>query len=752
MTPGKDYAFEVKATDQNGKVSSQTLSLHINAPPVITGFNSLTTPEPAFPVLLPLATFVINATATDPDNTNVSYYWQQTSNLPCDLSGENTAALTLSNLTAGTYTFELTVTDPEGETDTKTCQVTVTGGDGSALIAYAGKDRLIAQTQTPVSVVLSGAEITDPNNQPLTYSWAQISGDVVSILTPDAQDITLDILKAGEYVFRLTVTNADGESDTDQIKITISPNQPPIAAAGPDRFVYLPVPTITLIGSDKENSPLQYAWQQIGTSPNTAELTNADKSAVTINGNLVTGEYEFELTVTDQAGLSSSDRVKLRVGEGNEAYTYTQVSQENGAYFLASFAQGGITQTTTATREVGDKKYELKDHLGNMRVVIGDEKEAEGSGTVTLKVALRNYSNYYAFGMGMPNGSWSASNYRYGFNGKEKENDWSGYDFGARLYDEKIARFRSVDPRSWIFPDISPYIYADDNPIALVDVDGEGPILPPVYNLSNFQRARSYDITLYDAFKSSHNSSLSHLQKAAWYNVTHTVKTNWWTNYGVAGEAQVLKTLNAFSFSGVVADSYKSGLPDVEKALDLAKHALFNVEIKHSPDKLTDISLNAKGVTQETPFYHTFDVVGISYNPFLGWQAQVTGARIEKYTKNTEFIYEVKTLSPDNEDIIGLIESGIRQLLVNPKVEGGGVPVLVIDKGTFLKAVSSKEGRVKITDGINALRRKGGGVFLEDGLNKKASESLDNLIKGIRLTDAPPSNYYDKTDEKNKHE
>ncbi|MBC8110473.1 MAG: hypothetical protein H7Y04_05380 [Verrucomicrobia bacterium] len=65
-----------------------------------------------------------------------------------------------------------------------------------------------------------------------------------------------------------------------------------------------------------------------------------------------------------------------------------------------------------------------------MRVVIGDEKEAEGSGTsVTLKVALRNYSNYYAFGMEMPGGSWSSSTYRYACNDKEKDTDFQNNYF-----------------------------------------------------------------------------------------------------------------------------------------------------------------------------------------------------------------------------------------------------------------------------------------------------------------------------------
>ncbi len=51
----------------------------------------------------------------------------------------------------------------------------------------------------------------------------------------------------------------------------------------------------------------------------------------------------------------------------------------------------------------------------------------------------------------MPNRKYSASNfYRYGFNGKEKDNEAKGegnqYDYGFRVYDPRLGRFLSEDP------------------------------------------------------------------------------------------------------------------------------------------------------------------------------------------------------------------------------------------------------------------------------------------------------------------
>lgn len=67
--------------------------------------------------------------------------------------------------------------------------------------------------------------------------------------------------------------------------------------------------------------------------------------------------------------------------------------------------------------------------------------------------------------------------YRYGFNGKEKDDDTYGdgneYDFGARIYDARLGRFLGIDPKAVISPDHSPYSYAKLNPLVYIDANGE---------------------------------------------------------------------------------------------------------------------------------------------------------------------------------------------------------------------------------------------------------------------------------------
>ena len=67
--------------------------------------------------------------------------------------------------------------------------------------------------------------------------------------------------------------------------------------------------------------------------------------------------------------------------------------------------------------------------------------------------------------------------YRYGFNGMEKDDELKGsgnsLDFGARIYDSRIARFNSMDRFANKFAYQSPYLFAGNTPIMGIDVNGD---------------------------------------------------------------------------------------------------------------------------------------------------------------------------------------------------------------------------------------------------------------------------------------
>jgi RHS repeat-associated protein len=76
----------------------------------------------------------------------------------------------------------------------------------------------------------------------------------------------------------------------------------------------------------------------------------------------------------------------------------------------------------------------------------------------------------------MPTRHESSAGYRYGYNGKELENDTDldVYDYGARFYNPAVPFFWSIDPKADKYTFQSPYVYAQNNPVLYMDINGEG--------------------------------------------------------------------------------------------------------------------------------------------------------------------------------------------------------------------------------------------------------------------------------------
>lgn len=66
----------------------------------------------------------------------------------------------------------------------------------------------------------------------------------------------------------------------------------------------------------------------------------------------------------------------------------------------------------------------------------------------------------------------SPDGYRFGYNGKEDDNETGTQDYGMRIYNPALARFLSVDPLFKSFAFYSPYQFAGNTPIMAIDLDG----------------------------------------------------------------------------------------------------------------------------------------------------------------------------------------------------------------------------------------------------------------------------------------
>lgn len=164
--------------------------------------------------------------------------------------------------------------------------------------------------------------------------------------------------------------------------------------------------------------------------------------------------------LTDEFGIYGSSR--LGVWSPNAPATYLD----------------GLNARGDEYRIAGDKMYELSNHLGNVMVVVSDKKlgidnNADGKANAYYADVV-SANDYYAFGMPMPGRSYSSPSYRYGFNGKEKDDEAKGsgnsIDFGARIYDPRLGRWQTHD--NVLKPWLSPYEFGKNNPVNMIDPDG----------------------------------------------------------------------------------------------------------------------------------------------------------------------------------------------------------------------------------------------------------------------------------------
>ena len=128
------------------------------------------------------------------------------------------------------------------------------------------------------------------------------------------------------------------------------------------------------------------------------------------------------------------------------------------------------------TNLVGDKRYELNNHLGNVLSIITDRKLADNDSESFFKPDVISYNDYYPFGMLVPQRNYSSPEYRYGFQGQEKDDEIKGngnsINYKFRMHDPRVGRFFSVDPLARDYPWNSSYAFSENRVIDGVELEG----------------------------------------------------------------------------------------------------------------------------------------------------------------------------------------------------------------------------------------------------------------------------------------
>ena len=241
-------------------------------------------------------------------------------------------------------------------------------------IAVAGPDQVI--TLPTDSVLLNGRSSRDPDGTISSWLWQKISGPAFfNVLKPNDSITSVKNLATGIYQFELNVKDNGGLSAKDTMQLIVdavtTANHPPVANAGPDQTITLPINTTMLDGSastDPENNITSYSWTKI-LGPSSFSINNANVVQTQV-ANLIQGVYQFELKVADAGGLFSKDTMQVTVndpippqitcGDSNRAQVTVQLIPVG----ILSKARVGISVASAGNKIVFAGGYEINGSSG----------------------------------------------------------------------------------------------------------------------------------------------------------------------------------------------------------------------------------------------------------------------------------------------------------------------------------------------------------------------------------------------------
>lgn len=209
----------------------------------------------------------------------------------------------------GRYDVSLTLTfvnKKTSEESTQSLTRTVTIAD-EQIVAIITADK--EEGDIPLKVNFDGSKSSDPDGTLKSYAW-EVDGQGFE---EGEETFSYTFDKVGEYTVRLRVTNVDGDTNIDEVKITA-------------KLGNMPTPVINILNSESDSklyTEKAYTFDATGTaSPGGAirsydwdfgDGTSSVKTRTAQHTFNTEGTYNVILTATDEAGVSASKELRVQV-------------------------------------------------------------------------------------------------------------------------------------------------------------------------------------------------------------------------------------------------------------------------------------------------------------------------------------------------------------------------------------------------------------------------------------------------------
>lgn len=297
-----DFVIEHEARDARGRAATCSVTVHsVVGPPVAVCPEGPLRTTVGVPLL-------VEGDAFD-DGRVVSVAWEvvaQPAGSRARVRPEDALTTELTANAPGPHVLELRVIDDDGERDSCTVRVIVSGPP-----ELSCPGAITAPTRRPAVIEARASD----DGRIVDVLWQVVErppGSLAEPRPPDELTTRLVPDRAGVYVLRVTVTDDDGLTASCEVRLVATPTGPD--AVCPDTIVTTPLRTIDVEGRGVDDGEVvSYRWeltaQPAGSAAGPPRPANAAVTRFTPD---VAGEYRLRLTVVDDMGERDACDVLVR--------------------------------------------------------------------------------------------------------------------------------------------------------------------------------------------------------------------------------------------------------------------------------------------------------------------------------------------------------------------------------------------------------------------------------------------------------
>ena len=278
----------------------------------------------------------------DSDGDELNYSWSIVSAPVSNLTIDNVANPVLTLQEEGTYEFSLVVSDGSASSEAESVVITVSSNNVMPVGNITGDSQGVLGDE----VALSAETSTDPDGDPLSYSWTFVTTPDGSVLnnTDLAQDVTFSFIPdvIGEYVVELIVN--DGQISSESITLSIVIEEPfEFSLEGPVGDL--------LVGSDVEltvnsnKAVAHYSWSHVTDGISILEATSVSVDESVLNFTIPANQEEnivIKLTAVDVDGYETESTFTVYIKQGTFSKSNKIIEIDTGSLQLNRVTYGEL--------------------------------------------------------------------------------------------------------------------------------------------------------------------------------------------------------------------------------------------------------------------------------------------------------------------------------------------------------------------------------------------------------------------------